>query len=73
MILFYTLLSLVYKSIIDWMEWFHSIKLDGELKMTKDDIQGFALIPFVLLGCIFHEELADLIGLLLNCLFAHLG
>jgi hypothetical protein len=41
--------------------------------MTKDDIKGFALIPFILLGCIYHEELADIMGLLLNYLFAHLG
>lgn len=41
--------------------------------MTKDDIHGFILIPFILLGCVYHEELADVIGLLLNCLFAHLG
>ena len=44
----------------------HSTKLYGELKMTKDDIKGFALIPLAILGCIFHEELANLIGVLLN-------
>lgn len=41
--------------------------------MTKDDIQGFILIPFILLGCIYHEELADFVGVLLNNLFAFLG
>ena len=65
-ILFYTIFSLVYKSIINWVGWFHSIKLDGELKMTKDDIKGFALITLAILGCIFHEELANLVGVLLN-------
>lgn len=41
--------------------------------MTKDDIQGFMLIPFILLGCIYHEELADVIGMALNFLFSHVG
>lgn len=41
--------------------------------MTKDDIIGFSLIPVVLVGCIYSEELADLIGILLNNFFACLG
>jgi hypothetical protein len=41
--------------------------------MTKDDIMGFALIPFILVGCIYHEELADFMGILLNNFFAILG
>ena len=41
--------------------------------MTKDDIIGFSLIPLVLVGCIYNEELADLIGVLLNNFFACLG
>ena len=41
--------------------------------MTKDDIIGFSLIPLVLVGCIYNEELADLIGILLNNFFACLG
>jgi len=41
--------------------------------MTRSDIQAFALIPFVLIGCIYHEELADFIGILLNNLLAFLG
>jgi len=41
--------------------------------MTKDDIQGFALIPIIIIGCIYHEELAEIIGVLLNNLFAFFG
>ena len=41
--------------------------------MTKNDIQGFALIPFVIAACFFHEELAEFVGILLNNLFACLG
>ena len=45
----------------------------GDNSMVKEDIQGFVLIPFILLGCIFHEELADCMGSLLNYLFAIVG
>lgn len=41
--------------------------------MPKDDIIGFILIPFILLACIYHVELADFMGILLNNLFALLG
>lgn len=41
--------------------------------MTRDDVIGFSLIPVVLIGCIYHEELADVIGILLNTLFGYLG
>jgi hypothetical protein len=41
--------------------------------MAKDDIMGFALIPFIIVGCIYREELTDFMGILLNNLFAVLG
>lgn len=41
--------------------------------MAKNDIQGFMLIPFVIVGCIYHEELADFAGILLNSMIACLG
>ena len=44
-----------------------------ELTMAKNDIQGFMLIPLIIVGCIYHEELADFVGILLNNLIACLG
>lgn len=41
--------------------------------MSKDDIVGFSLIPFVLLGIIFREDLFDFAGIILNHLFAFVG
>lgn len=43
------------------------------LTMTKDDLIGFSLIPFILVGCIYREELANFVGYLLNCLFNFVG
>lgn len=40
--------------------------------LSKDDIQGFMLIPVILLMCAYHEELAELIGIILRCFFAAL-
>ena len=41
--------------------------------MTKNDIQAIMLIPFVILGCIYHKELSDIIGMALNFLFSCIG
>jgi len=34
--------------------------------MTKEDIQGFALIPVAFMGCVYHEELASFVGTILH-------
>jgi hypothetical protein len=41
--------------------------------MTKDDIQGFMLIPVIFTMCIYNKELAELIGIGLNYFFAVFG
>lgn len=41
--------------------------------MTKNDIIGISLIPFILLCCIYHSELAEFVGILLNALLGYLG
>lgn len=32
----------------------------------KDTIEGLLLVPFVFVLCLFHNELADFVGLLLH-------
>jgi hypothetical protein len=41
--------------------------------MTKDVFHIVVLMIFVLIGCLYHEELADIVGLILNKLFINLG
>lgn len=41
--------------------------------MTKDDIVGFSLIPIAVVGCIYSEELANFVGILLNAFFSFIG
>jgi hypothetical protein len=41
--------------------------------MVKSDVQGFIILLIVAIGCIYHRELAELIGSILTSLFACLG
>lgn len=34
--------------------------------MSKDDIEGLFLLVVVFVGCWYHNQLADLLGLFLN-------
>lgn len=41
--------------------------------MTRNDIEGFILFVVALIGCWYHNELADIIGIALNHLFSIAG
>lgn len=41
--------------------------------MTRDDLIGFSLIPVILICCAYHNEMAEVLGILLNYLFGLLG
>ena len=43
----------------------------GEIRMSKDDILGFALVPLAFIICMFHDNLANFVGAILNMLFAN--
>jgi hypothetical protein len=34
--------------------------------MSRDDIEGILLLVVVFIGCLYHNQLADLLGLALN-------
>lgn len=60
-----------YNTLVNWMEWFLPITIRS-LKM-KETIEGLALIPFIFVLCLFHNELADFVGILLQSMFNCLG
>ena len=38
-----------------------------------NDTKGFVLISFAAVGCVYHEDVANFIGILLNNLLSFLG
>lgn len=43
------------------------------IEWKRDQIIGFSLIPVILLGCSYHEELANFIGVLLRMMIGCIG
>lgn len=41
--------------------------------MSRDDLIGFSLVPVILICCVYHNEMADVLGIFLNYLFELLG